>query len=254
MPIPGDQNLSLNGVTLSAQAGPLYAQVKELIKDRIESGEWPVESRVPSENELAAALEVSRLTAHRALRELAEEGLLVRIQGIGSFVAAPKTQAKLLEIKPIADQIAARGGVHESRVHLLAAEAASPEVAEAMEIEPGARVFHTIITHLENGLPLQLADRYVNPQVAEDFLDQDFTKLSPSQYLFERCRMAEAELTVESLPPEKMAQELLGIGPEESCLVVRRRTWEVGGRVSTTVRLTHPGSRYRLTGRFKPGR
>lgn len=243
----------LEGFTFEPQAGPLYAQVKRLIMDNIKSGTWPPQSRIPSENELAEAFKVSRLTAHRALRELAEEGFLVRIQGIGSFVSVPKAQANLLEIKPIAEQIRARGGVHQSRVHLLAQEEATAKVALAMDVAVDERVFHSVIVHLENGYPIQLADRYVNPKVAEDFLSQDFTQLSPSQYLFERCRIAEAELTVESSPPDAMAQELLRIDPTESCLIVRRRTWEVGGLISTVVWLTHPGSRYRLTGRFRPG-
>ena len=75
----------------AAKTQPLYQQVKNHIIERIESGEWPPERRTPSENELVEALSVSRMTANRALRELTAEGYLVRVQGVGTFVAARKS-------------------------------------------------------------------------------------------------------------------------------------------------------------------
>ena len=81
--------------TLVAQMGegpaPLYARVKQMIVQQIESGTWPPHHRVPSESELVAELGFSRMTINRALRELTAEGLLVRMQGVGTFVAEPKT-------------------------------------------------------------------------------------------------------------------------------------------------------------------
>ncbi|MDC6679410.1 GntR family transcriptional regulator, partial [Leclercia adecarboxylata] len=72
-------------------AGPLYEKVKEYILRNVSTGVWAREQRIPSENELVATLGVSRMTVHRALRELTSEGFLVRIQGVGTFVAAPRT-------------------------------------------------------------------------------------------------------------------------------------------------------------------
>ena len=94
---------------------PLYQQVKTYIEARIASGQWPPEMKIPSENELVASLGVSRMTVNRALRELAALGHLVRVQGVGTFVATPKPQSALLEIRSIADEIRARGGRHTSR-------------------------------------------------------------------------------------------------------------------------------------------
>ena len=65
----------------------LYYQVKEYLKEKIASNEWPVGKKLPAEPELAAQLNVSRATVRQALHELAEEGVLVRKQGTGTFVA-----------------------------------------------------------------------------------------------------------------------------------------------------------------------
>ncbi|MDP9066232.1 MAG: GntR family transcriptional regulator, partial [Pseudomonadota bacterium] len=66
---------------------PLYLQVKRHILENIESGRWATAARVPSENDIVKSFGVSRMTANRALRELRDAGVLVRIAGVGSFVA-----------------------------------------------------------------------------------------------------------------------------------------------------------------------
>lgn len=87
---------------LAAQMGespaPLYARVKQMITQQIKSGNWPPHYRVPSESELVSQLGFSRMTINRALREMTADGLLVRMQGVGTFVAEPKTQSALFEV------------------------------------------------------------------------------------------------------------------------------------------------------------
>ena len=88
---------------------PLYKQVKEHIVIRILAGDWPQGQRLPSENQLTGDLGISRMTAHRALRELTSEGWLTRVQGAGTFVAEAKPQSALMEIRNIREEIAERG-------------------------------------------------------------------------------------------------------------------------------------------------
>ncbi len=112
---------------LVAQMGegpaPLYARVKQMIVQQIETGSWPPHHRVPSESELVSQLGFSRMTINRALRELTADGLLVRMQGVGTFVAEPKTRSALFEVNNIADEIASRGHRHRCQVIVLAEEA-----------------------------------------------------------------------------------------------------------------------------------
>src|SRR5476649_1681866 len=83
---------------------PLYARVKQMITQQIDSGNWPPHYRVPSESELVNQLGFSRMTINRALREMTADGLLVRMQGVGTFVAEPKSQSALFEVHNIADE------------------------------------------------------------------------------------------------------------------------------------------------------
>src|ERR1700741_706229 len=108
---------------------PLYQQVKRHVLEAIAAGSLGEGAQVPSENELTRAFGVSRMTAHRALRELTAEGVLRRVRGAGSFVAAVKPESALFEIRNIAEEIAGRGNRHACDVLQLAAEGADAETA-----------------------------------------------------------------------------------------------------------------------------
>lgn len=224
---------------------PLYESVKQLILEKIHSGAWPPKKRVPSENELVSELGVSKMTANRALRELANEGELVRIQGVGSFVADRKGSSALFEVRNIADEIAERGQVHKAAVIVLAAESASPEIADNLGLEIGAQIFHSLIIHYENDVPVQLEDRFVNPAAAPDYLEQDFSAITPNAYLTEAAPLSGSEHIVEAVMPHAWECKLLMMLRTEPCLAIRRRTWS-GTQIVSAARLLYPGNRYRL--------
>ena len=238
---------------ISADQAPraLYIQVKEYILARIESGEWQPDARIPSENQLVETLNVSRMTVNRALRELAAEGRLVRVQGVGSFVARPKPVTTLFEIQSIDDEVQGWGGVYSCDVHLLAEERAYPELASAMAIPVGAPVFHSVIVHRDRGRPVLLGDRYVNPVVAPAYLDQDFSAITPTKYLLQAAPVTKVEHIIEAVRPDDQTRRLLEIEADEPCLVLHRQTWNEA-IVSTHSRFSYPGSRYRIGGRFTP--
>lgn len=85
----------------------LYRRAKEFVLDQLRAGVWKPGDLIYSENQLVQELGISRMTVNRALRELTEEGLLVRISGVGTFVAESKPQSNLLRITNIADEILA---------------------------------------------------------------------------------------------------------------------------------------------------
>ncbi|WP_207445989.1 histidine utilization repressor [Roseomonas marmotae] len=228
---------------------PRYQQIKRFIMDRVRSGEWSVEDRVPSENELVRLTGHSRVTVGRALRELADAGLLKRVQGVGTFVAGGPPQSALLELRDIAQEVTGRGNTHSTRVEELDRRAAEAEHAIAFGVPEGSLLFHSRIVHLENGVPVQLEDRLVNPLIAPDYLAQDFTRLTPYAHLMACAPAERVEHVVEAIRPDHAAAASLGITSDEPCLLIHRRTWS-RRMVATRAWLTHPGSRYRLGGAF----
>ncbi len=229
---------------------PLYLQVKEYIKSKIDTGELAIGKRIASENELVATLNVSRMTVNRALRELSAEGRLKRIQGRGTFVAERKPQSPLVEIRSIAEEIRAQGGVHSCVVHLLQEEKVNPQIAAAMELAPYTTVFHSIILHKNQNVPIQLGVRYINPAIAPHYLEQDFTRITASEYLLSVAPVSAIQHVVEALIPEPWIRKLLQINGSEPCLALRRKTW-VHERVATFSTFYYPGSRYTLGSKYR---
>jgi GntR family histidine utilization transcriptional repressor len=231
---------------------PRYQQIKDFITRKIQDGSWKPGDRVSSEQELVAQFGVSRMTANRALRELSARGRVVRRAGMGTFVAAEKTQSTLLQIANLGTEVEARGHDYRCDLILLERVAATPEVANALEMQTGESVFHVVCVHRENGTPVQLEDRYVNPLAAPEFGQQDFARVQPSDYLVRKVPFDEVEHVVDAILPTPEQAARLEMEVAQPCLMLTRRTWT--NRLPVTfVRCLHPGTRYRLGSRFHPG-
>ena len=235
----------------ASAAQPLYLKVKRHILDNIGSGKWATASRVPSENDIGKSFGVSRMTANRALRELRDEGVLVRIAGVGSFVADRQAHAHPLEIRGIADEIRQRGHAHRAEIISLERVRAVAELAEDFGIAPRSELFCSVIVHFENDRPVQLEDRYVLPRLAPDYLKVDFTKTTPYDYLTRVAPLQEAEHILRAVMPDERTRKLLSMKRDEPCLLMIRRTW-TAGQIASVARLYYPGSRYEMSGRFRP--
>lgn len=224
-----------------------FAEIKEYIRRHIESGQWEENTRVPSENQLAEQFGCSRMTARRALTELVEAGVLERSQGLGTFVASLKSQSSMLSIRNIADEIKGRGHGYSVRVLELEAMDAIAPIAIALGLEEGDEVFYSLLVHCEQGLPLQLEERFVNPELIPHYLKQDFNSQTPHEYLSQVAPLTEARHTIEAIMPKEQVRSRLNMPEGEPCLQIIRRTWSRHGVVSFA-RLMHPGSRFRLGG------
>jgi GntR family histidine utilization transcriptional repressor len=232
-------------------ASARYLQVKAFILEKIAGGALTTGERVPSENELTRSLSISRMTANRALRELAADGVLVRVAGVGTFVAEQRVHAHPLEVRNIADEVRARGHEYKVKVIALEQQTATRELAERCGVRPGSLLDYSLLTHFEDGAPLQVEERYVNPQVAPGYLRNDFTRVTPHEFLIRVAPLQRAEHTVRALLPERRIRRLLKLEAGEACLLILRRTFS-HGRIASVADLYHPGSRYELAATCQP--
>ena len=105
----------MTNATIRATKAPSgFQTIKTYVLEQIHSGVWKEGDLIPGEEALAKTFGLSRMTANRAIRELSDEQVVERKQGSGTYVAQQKYQSTLVEIRNIADEIAARGHVHRS--------------------------------------------------------------------------------------------------------------------------------------------
>jgi GntR family transcriptional regulator, histidine utilization repressor len=129
------------------------------------------------------------------------------------------------------------------------AAVASETLADEMQLRPGSPVFHSRVLHVENDEPVQLEARWVNPAVAPEYALQDFSRITPNQYLMRVAPLQRVEYRIEAAQPDAATVSQLKMDEGEPCLVLHRRTWS-REQVASVVDLWHPGSRYRFTGHF----
>ena len=218
---------------------PKYRLISNEIKKKISASLWKAGSQIPSETELANHFSASRMTARKAVEEL------VNSASVGTFVKEPAAQSSLLEIRNIADEIRSRGHVHKMTV--LSKLTLIPNDAIAFTLSLNSRtVYKIIIVHSENEQPIQLEERYVNAERVPLFLQQDFSKITASEYLNSIAPVTEAEITVEAVMPTKILKHNLQVDDGVPCLKVTRITHSHGQPICYAV-LYHPANRFKLT-------
>ncbi len=239
-----------NSITkLSETDIPAFQQIKDHILDEIQKGVWKEGDAIPSEAALAKQFSVSRMTVNRAVRELSSEQFLTRIQGSGTFVAQQKYQATLVEIKSIAEEVRARGHVHSSELHLLERGKPTLQLHQQFRTDPGIILFHSVIVHFENQIPIQVEDRWVNSQLAPAYLQQNFSTITPNEYLMSAAPLQEVRYRIEAVTAPARIADMLEISHNLPCLVLHRVTIS-GGQVASIATMWHPGNRYQFAGQF----
>ncbi|MGP9633524.1 histidine utilization repressor [Halomonas sp. AOP43-A1-21] len=224
---------------------PLYQQIRQHLLDKIQSGDWQLNHQIPAEEQLAKDFGVSRMTANKAIRDLVQQGYLVRQSGVGTFVADRKVESSLVEVYNIAEEVVSRGHRYHNEVLKQEAIEADDEVALRLGVRLGSRVFHTLLVHYENEVPIQLENRYVNPRWVPNYLETDFSLHTPNEVLVAACPMTDMEHIVEAILVDTQTAKWLSIDTQAPCLSMVRRTWS-GEHLISYACLIHPGDRYKL--------
>lgn len=241
------RNLTLSG----DKSIPMYQQIKDAIGQKISQGEWLPGQMIPSENQLAESLGMSRMTINRPFRELTSEGLLRRVHGLGTFVAEPARRAHLIELVSIAEEIAQQGKTHKADVLSHEIVKADQSMSERMQMTLGDTLFRIELVHYQDNVPIQLETRYVNPSLLPEFINVDFSKTTTTEYLISKITPEELEHVVQAVVPDDYIAKQLNIPMNEACLKLRRRTWK-NNQVVTSADLIYPSSRYELGDRYSP--
>ncbi|MCH5677963.1 GntR family transcriptional regulator [Streptomyces gilvus] len=152
---------------------PLYAQLEAILRNKIDSGEWRPSQRIPSENELNRIYGLSRMTARGVITRLVNEGLLVRVQGKGTFVSQNKISAVSPAYMGVREQLEEMGFATTTQLITASLESPSSDVRERLRLPRGSSVYAIVRRRLVDDTPISIHRSYVPAELAPALDERD---------------------------------------------------------------------------------
>jgi len=203
---------------------PLYYQIQQFLMDKIQSGALGEGDLLDSEEELARAYKVSRMTARQALHGLKARGYAHSQKGRGTFVTRPKLERNILHLRGFTEDMKQRGMIPSSRLLEQVVIKAPDDVVELLRLAPGSPVMKLRRVRLADGIPIAIEQSHVPLTPFPKLEKYDFSKESLYQILREKfgVTVAWADETFEALHATLEESELLTIPRRASILSITR--------------------------------
>jgi GntR family transcriptional regulator, histidine utilization repressor len=225
-----------------------FREVKVEILRRITDGPWGPGTQLPGEVELAQEFGCSRTTINRAMRELAEQGLIDRRRKSGTRVRmAPIRQARF-EIPIVRVEIENLGATYRYALVSRAVLDAPDWLRARMNIKALGKVIHVICIHYANSIAFQLEDRWINASALPQVVDQPFDQIGPNEWLIAAVPFSEVEISFLAKAASGDVVSNLDFQTGEPVFCVERTTWWQGAAI-THVSLSYCKG-HRMTTRY----
>lgn len=237
-------------VSVTVPTVALRAQIMDHIVGHITAGEWASGDLVPAERELMTQFGASRMTVHNALRDLTSRGFLTRRKGAGTYVAEPRPYASHFDHLDIIEEIRSRGGAHSAKI--IRREIRMPTKEEAAEFSSDGPLFHAVVLHSENGEPIELEDRLLDPVSIPDCVAVDLSNRSLFSILMLVRPYREGSERVRPVLLNADERKFLGVRAGEPALEIVRKTW-TPERIITIARLLRVREGACLIGQISSG-
>jgi GntR family transcriptional regulator len=225
---------------------PRYFQLKEIMRERIRSGEWKPGELIPSERELSEKYGISRMTARQAITELVNEGLFYREQGKGTFVSQRKITQQLIHLTGFTEDIRARGQRPGTKVLSATMHPADEETAEKLRINPGTPIFRLQRLRLADDEPLAIELSQISFKGCEGLLEEDLEHNSLYRLLEAKYGIAlmEADQELEAGLTGSEEAQLLKISVARPVLFTRRITYTDRNQPIEYAKAVYCGNKY----------
>ena len=220
-----------------------WQAVQGEVRRRIARRIWKPGDYIPHEADLAREFGCARATVNRALRELAEEGLLDRRRKAGTRVALNPVRRARLDIQVIREEIEAKGAAFCHAVIAREMRAPPPEIRARMGTGSGKPLLHLRTLYTADGAPYVHEDRWVNPDAVPVVLDETFTDISPNEWLVREVPFEGGDFTFSAMTSTPAEASVLACAVGEGLFVLDRTTWSAGGAITSVRLIFHPGYR-----------
>jgi len=233
---------------------PLYVQIAESLLDRIESGELRPGDRLPAERELSQMLEVNRMTVRRALQVLELQGLLMRRQGDGTYVTAPKIERQAGNLVPFTKGMQRRGYTPGAQVITFERRPAEPSVAKELQLPASTPVYTIRRLRLINQEPVML-ERFTLPVRRVPGLER-YDLASRSVYEVMETKygisVTRARQSLEPVVAAEYEAELLQVNPGAPLMLEQRLSFDQDDQPIEYGNDLYRGDRFRFVTEIAP--
>lgn len=225
---------------------PLYFQLRTVIEEKIDSGEWPPETLVPSERELCERFQVSRITVREALADLVQKGRLLRSHGRGTFVAQSQLRRELFPLIGFSEDIRRHGQRPGTRVVRFEVEAATPVVTRNLALGPEDRVVLLKRVRMANGQPMGVETAHLPGGLFPGILKESFEDRSLYELLRQKYGVipTRANQQWQAVACSAADGRLLGVRKGSPVLSIVRTTFDQNDRPFEHVECFFRGDKY----------
>ena len=230
---------------MNVQAAQTWQGVQQEVLRRIHAREWKPGDLIPNEAELAEEFGCARTTVNRALRSLADGGLLERRRKAGTRVAAPPVAKATLNIAVIRHEVEDRGARYGYQLVLREVRVAPTHISAALGVGVQERLLHVMALHLSNDAPYALEDRWINTRHVPGALGQDFRSVSANEWLLQNVPYTRGEIAFAAKPATAGNAKHLNCPEGSALLAVNRLTWDHHQSVTAVQVLFAPGHQMR---------
>lgn len=235
----------------STSLTPHYARIEQDLLGRIQRGDLPPGTQLPSEKELSEQFGVSRITAKRVLNDLVQSGLVYRQQGRGTFVGQPRIR-EISGFASFTEDVKSRGLTPSSKILMFDEVNPDREVRQRLKLDKGERVYCLQRIRLANRKPVALETAYLPVRLCPGLPTEDLEGRSLYATLRDKYQVHPtwADAEIEAAPATRTEVQHLGLKTGDAVLIARRLTYSASFEVIETVRSVYRGDRFTFyTGR-----
>lgn len=211
---------------------PMHVQLRELIREKIEEGEFAYGQLIPSERELATTYGLNRMTVRNAIEALVAEGLLKRVQGKGTFVTRAKIESNLYKLQGFGKMLLNKGITPSTKLLFAGKRLAGHKYAAIFGLNEDDELYRIVRLRLGDQEPMAIEDTLVPYTILDGIEQVDFNVHSLYDlFAAHEIVLAKAHETLSLVKIRGAEAKLLEVPVGSAVFLHECRSYDVNGRV-----------------------
>ncbi|MGV6802304.1 MAG: GntR family transcriptional regulator [bacterium] len=215
-----------------------WRHIRQVLLERIGDGTWPPGCKIPNEVELASEFKCARATVNRALREMAEAGLVVRRRKAGTYISQHPTRKVSMEIPILRREVERANKSYSWTIDQRRIGPAPQKISRIMKTGPNSKILFIRSLHYADENPYVYENRWVNILTVPEIVDEPFNELSPNEWLVKTTPLTTGEIEFTAIPATTKIATFFSVPSSTALLQAERVTW-LEGEAVTFVSMTY---------------